>query len=60
MSWTQEEEEVYIFEQSIKKKSVKQLEQEIIDRISVLNSEELKDVIWKIYNIVEDKKYESR
>ena len=60
MSWTQEEEEVYIFEQSIKKKSVKQLEQEIIDRISVLNSEELIDVIWKIYNIVEDKKYESR
>ncbi len=60
MSWTQEEEEAYIFEQSIKKKSVKQLEQEIIDRISVLNSEELKDVIWKIYNIVEDKKYESR
>ena len=59
MSWT-EEEEAYIFEQSIKKKSVKQLEQEIIDRISVLNSEELKDVIWKIYNIVEDKKYESR
>ena len=39
MSWTQEEEEAYIFEQSIKKKSVKQLEQEIIDRISVLNSE---------------------
>ena len=60
MSWTQEEEEAYIFEQSIKKKSVKQLEQEIIDRISVLNSEELKDVIWKIYNIVEDKKYERR
>ena len=30
MSWTQEEEEAYIFEQSIKKKSVKQLEQEII------------------------------
>ena len=60
MSWTQEEEEAYIFEQSIKKKSVKQLEQEIINRISVLNSEELKDVIWKIYNIVEDKKYESR
>jgi len=60
MSWTQEEEEAYIFEQSIKKKSVKQLEQEIIDRISVLNSEELIDVIWKIYNIVEDKKYESR
>ena len=60
MSWTQEEEEAYIFEQSIKKKSVKQLEQEIIDRISVLNSEELKDVIWKIYNIVEDRKYESR
>ena len=60
MSWTQEEEEAYIFEQSIKKKSVKQLAQEIINRISVLNSEELKDVIWKIYNIVEDKKYESR
>ena len=60
MSWAQEEEDAYIFEQSIKKKSVKQLEQEIIDRISVLNSEELKDVIWKIYNIVEDKKYESR
>ena len=60
MSLTLEEEEAYIFEQSIKKKSVKQLEQEIIDRISVLNSEELKDVIWKIYNIVEDKKYESR
>ena len=60
MSWTQEEEEAYIFEQSIKKKSVKKLEQEIINRISVLNSEELKDVIWKIYNIVEDKKYESR
>ena len=60
MSWTQEEEEAYIFEQSIKKKSVKQLEQEIIDRLSVLNSEELIDVIWKIYNIVEDKKYESR
>ena len=60
MSWTQEEEEAYIFEQSIKKKSVKQLEQEIINRISVLNSEELKDVIWKIYNIVEDRKYESR
>ena len=56
MPWIQEEEEAYIFEQNIKDKSVKQLEKEIIDRISILNSNELKDVLWKIYNITEDRK----
>ena len=56
MPWTQEEEHAYIFEQIIKNQSVKQLEKEIIGRISVLNSNELQDVLWKIYNITEDRK----
>jgi len=55
MPWTQEEEEAYIFEQNIKDKSVKQLEKEIIDRISILNSNELKDILWKIYNITQNR-----
>ena len=59
MPWTQEEEHAYIFEQNIKNQSVKQLEKEIIGRISVLNSNELQDVLWKIYNITEEKNVQS-
>ena len=55
MPWDQQEEEAHIFEQSTKNKSVKQLEKEIIDRLSVLNIDELKDVLWKVYYIVRDK-----
>jgi len=53
MPWDQEEEEAYLFEEGTKNKSVKQLEKEIKDKISVLNADELKDVLWKIYSITE-------
>ena len=56
MPWDQQEEEAHIFEQSTKNKSVKQLEKEIKDRISVLSADELKDVLWKVYYIVENRK----